>query len=59
MLSIGGIDSQADKPWGSKDPFAQGLGVFDMTELKWKEDFDHKAAAYDSPEPIREWYSGG
>ena len=59
MLTIGGVDPQADKPWQSKDPFPQGLGIFDMTALKWKEIFDHKAAAYDSPEPIREWYAGG
>lgn len=59
MLSIGGVDPQADKTWGTKDPFPQGLGIFDMTELEWKENFDHKAAAYDSAEPIRKWYSDG
>ncbi|SPO03327.1 uncharacterized protein DNG_06009 [Cephalotrichum gorgonifer] len=57
MLTIGGVDTYADQPWKAKDPFPQGLGIFDMTDLEWKNDFDSKAAAYDSPQMIKDWYS--
>ena len=59
MLSIGGINTHKNKPWEDKDGFSQGIGVFDMTELQWKENYDHEAAVYDSPKPVRDWYSSG
>lgn len=59
MLSIGGINTHMEEPWEDKDAFAQGIGVFDMTELKWQKHYNHKAEPYDSPEPVKEWYAGG
>ena len=59
MLTVGGINFQKNKPWEDKDPFPQGIGVFDMTELKWKDNYDHEAAAYDSPQPVQSFYAGG
>lgn len=59
MITIGGIDYYHETPWEDVDPFAQGLAIFDMTELKWKNHYDHKAAAYDSPKPVQDWYADG
>lgn len=39
------------------DPWTQGLGVFDMTTLKWKDSYDADAPEYESPQQIQEWYS--
>ena len=57
MISIGGIDMDDNEPWGDEDPFPQGLGIFDMTALKWKGSYDDKAAEYHSPEPVQVFYS--
>ena len=46
-----------NEPWEDEDPFPQGLGIFDMTALKWKGSYDDKAAEYHSPEPVQVFYS--
>ncbi|KAF2135748.1 uncharacterized protein K452DRAFT_362972 [Aplosporella prunicola CBS 121167] len=66
LLSIGGLESAYDdlgdrtiNQWKSKDNFTQGLGIFDMTELKWSDKYVANASAYDSPEMVKLWYSDG
>ena len=39
------------------DPFAKGLGVFDMTEMRWKDSYDANALAYRTPEAVKGWYA--
>ena len=59
MLSIGGHDPFV--PYFSQsnttDNFTQGLGIFDMVNLGWIDTYDAKAAPYEMPEAIKEWYS--
>ncbi|KAK2028033.1 hypothetical protein LX32DRAFT_640423 [Colletotrichum zoysiae] len=57
MIVVGGSD-QRESPRG-KDPFPQGLGIFDVTDLQWKDEYDAEAAEYDSPAVIKSWYSAG
>ncbi|KAK2052192.1 hypothetical protein LY76DRAFT_527169, partial [Colletotrichum caudatum] len=57
MIVVGGSD-QKENPEG-KDPFPQGLGIFDVTDLQWKGGYDARAAEYDSPAVIKSWYSAG
>ncbi|KAF2143194.1 uncharacterized protein K452DRAFT_268529 [Aplosporella prunicola CBS 121167] len=61
MLSIGGIDWDKGFPeaWQDVDPWEQGLGVFDLTELKWKTNYDAGADAYKSPQVVQDWYNQG
>ncbi|KAF6829477.1 kelch repeat protein [Colletotrichum plurivorum] len=54
MIVVGGITR--DK---TEDAFSQGLGVFDMTELQWKDSYDATAAEYDSPQVIKSLYDEG
>ncbi|SPO00310.1 uncharacterized protein DNG_03155 [Cephalotrichum gorgonifer] len=60
MLSVGGtndkISGQGQNIWLDPDPFPQGLGIFDMTELSWSTDYSSDAAAYDSPKVVKDWY---
>jgi hypothetical protein len=56
VLSIGGT---IGLDWKDKDPAPQGLQVFDMTEMKWKESYDADAAPYERPAAIKAWYSNG
>jgi hypothetical protein len=54
MISTGGIGSEWD--WEEQDPWRHSLGVFDMTDLEWKDRFDPDADDYQTPKMIRDWY---
>lgn len=53
MITVGGSNDFPNKP----DPFPRGLGIFDMTELKWKDEYDAASAKYDSPQVIKSLYA--
>ncbi|KAG7143361.1 Kelch repeat-containing protein like [Verticillium longisporum] len=61
MISIGGVDDTKGSPaiWEDIDPRPQGLGIFDMTQLKWTDAFDADAGAYESPAEVQAWYDEG
>ncbi|KAF6838715.1 kelch repeat protein [Colletotrichum plurivorum] len=61
MITIGGINRKLGVPtfFKDRDPFPQGLGIFDLTELKWKDQYDAGAANYQSPAAVKAWYDEG
>ncbi|KAF9640839.1 putative kelch repeat protein [Lasiodiplodia theobromae] len=61
FVSVGGTDNNVEtaERWTDADPWKQGLGVFDMTEMRWTASYDADAAAYEVPSVVREWYQGG
>lgn len=61
MLSIGGTDVSKGFPaeFADPDPWAQGLGVFDMTSLRWTDGYNNNAGAYDTPEAVKQFYRDG
>ncbi|OLN83698.1 Kelch repeat-containing protein-like protein 6 [Colletotrichum chlorophyti] len=64
MISFGGIDRMGGKGnsvtfFNSEDPLPQGLGVFDLTTLEWKDEYDAAAASYETPEIVKSWYDDG
>ncbi|GME60022.1 Kelch repeat protein [Neofusicoccum parvum] len=61
MLVVGGVNYNLGVPgdWKDPDPWSQGLGVFDMTNLSWSSSYDPAAAAYNSPDKVRAWYKQG
>ncbi|KAK8047666.1 Kelch repeat-containing protein [Apiospora saccharicola] len=61
MLSVGGSNGALGFPQSQldPDPWKQGLGVFDLTDMVWKSRYDVDAGPYDTPEPIRNWYAQG
>ncbi|KAI3528019.1 kelch repeat protein [Colletotrichum filicis] len=54
MLSVGGADGKTG--YTSADPWPQGLGLFDMTDWKWKTDYDADAKNYESAKTVSDWY---
>lgn len=65
MIVIGGVDpTNDDTTWvGSadngaepRDPWAEGIGIFDMTTLKFKDSYESKAKPYEPPEVIQSFY---
>ncbi|KAK7700822.1 hypothetical protein SLS64_010673 [Diaporthe eres] len=61
MLSIGGTDASKGYPaeFADPDPWIQGLGVFDMTALRWTDGYANDAEAYDNPEVVKQFYRDG
>lgn len=59
VLSTGGVPSSNSSAWAEDDPWPYGLGIFDMTDLEWKDGYDADAGDYETPEIIRNWYSDG
>lgn len=59
MLSVGGTNDNLRWPdtWTRADPFPHGLGILDLTELRWSSDYDSTYKAYKSPEVVRNWYA--
>uniref|UniRef100_A0A8H7TWG5 Kelch repeat protein n=1 Tax=Bionectria ochroleuca TaxID=29856 RepID=A0A8H7TWG5_BIOOC len=55
MISVGGARSFFN--FSDPDPWGNGLGILDLTELKWKNDYNASAPEYDSPDVIKEWYA--
>ncbi|KAI1459324.1 hypothetical protein F4805DRAFT_77319 [Annulohypoxylon moriforme] len=61
MLSYGGVDGGPGlrDPTMTLDPWKQGLGIYDMTELKWTDSYNPNAAEYESPSVVADWYARG
>ncbi|KAK7223103.1 hypothetical protein V2G26_011106 [Clonostachys chloroleuca] len=60
LVSIGGTEAIHDPDaWGAADPEPQGLSVFDLIELSWKDKYDAHAAEYTTPNSIMTWYNNG
>lgn len=61
MLSIGGTNGALGWPdsLSDPDPWDLGLGIFDMTELRWTDSYEPKAATYESPDMVKRWYDQG
>lgn len=64
MIIIGGVDptndtfevGDADCGDEPMDPWAEGIGIFDMTTLKFKDSYESKAKPYEPPEVIKSFY---
>lgn len=39
-----------------RDPWDNGLGIFDLTKLEWRSSYNASAAEYDSPQIVKDWY---
>ncbi|MCJ1385324.1 hypothetical protein MMC17_008446 [Xylographa soralifera] len=62
MVVIGGLDPTETTVdlWnafnGSADPWTNGLGVFDITSLQWKNSFSSQENPYTTPAMIKSYY---
>lgn len=63
MIMTGGLDPShfheflGDSDNLPPDPWPQGIGVFDMTALKFKDLYQANASAYETPEMIKKYHS--
>ncbi|KAK5097819.1 hypothetical protein LTR70_002861 [Exophiala xenobiotica] len=57
MVSIGGDNPSGQKLGWLPDPWANGIGIFDMTAFNWSSSYDANAAQYESPDVVKQYYS--
>lgn len=60
IIMIGGEDPAHWDESDSKtlaDPWLQGIGVFDIKSLRFKNSYQAKANAYETPDFIKKYYS--
>lgn len=58
MLSVGGNNPlDANSETTSKDPMAQGLQIFDLSDMTWSSSYDAHAAPYTTPQVVKDWYN--
>lgn len=59
MVVTGGVDPTArDGPTeSSRDPWTNGINIFDLSAMRWKDAYDPNDAPYQTPSVIRDWYT--
>jgi len=58
MISTGGRLPSSRRALGKEpDPWSSGIGIFDMTLLRWQDHYDAGAKEYDTPEPVKRYYT--
>ena len=69
IVIIGGVDANSNITFTSSlsitestyntsaDPFSQGLAIFDMTTLRFAEQYTAGAKPYEQSDPVKEFYS--
>ena len=53
MVVIGGINPDNAS---IADPWPQGIGIFDMSDFEWKDQYNPSAAPYVTPNVVKSWY---
>lgn len=61
MLSVGGYRKNLPYPnyWTDPDPWPMGLGIFDLSKMKWSSSYDPNAPPYAQPQVVKDWYRNG
>ena len=57
MIVVGGTTANVGNNNLPKDPWNQGLGVFDLTDLTWKDSYDPSADTYQTPNIVKQYIS--
>ena len=57
MVVIGGYDHTVANVDIWHDPWPQGIAIFDLSDMAWKERYDPSAAKYQTPRGIKDWYA--
>ncbi|KAF6830621.1 Kelch repeat-containing protein-like protein 6 [Colletotrichum plurivorum] len=53
------VYSELSEQGNSKEIFPQGLGIFDLSRMVWKDEYDAAADKYESGDIIRSWHNAG
>lgn len=60
MVVTGGLNPASrntSELYSSRDIWTQGIGVFDLTTMQWKNTYDADAKPYVTPNAVKSWYA--
>lgn len=57
MVIVGGKEPFLTHPSQVTDIWTQGIGIFDLTAMEWKDQYDAGAAPYVTPDVVKAWYN--
>lgn len=57
MIVVGGVTANFADDNLQKDPWNQGLGVFDLTNLEWQSSYNPSADPYRTPGIVKDYIS--
>jgi hypothetical protein len=57
MVVVGGKEPFLTHPSQITDIWTQGIGIFDLTAMEWKDQYDAGAAPYVTPDVVKAWYN--
>ena len=57
MVVVGGKQPLVGDSSQVTDFLMQGVGVFDLTSMQWKDQYDASAAPYVTPDVVKAWYT--
>ena len=60
MIVTGGLNPASENKSqliNSRDIWTQGTGVFDLTAMQWKDNYDANAEPYMTPDAVKSWYA--
>ncbi|KAL8393536.1 hypothetical protein RB599_005842 [Gaeumannomyces hyphopodioides] len=58
MIAIGGVAGTPTAAyWLQKDVWLNGLKVFDLTSLRWGDEYNADAPPYEAPDMVKDWYA--
>lgn len=54
MIAIGGLPPGIRSASFTADSWPQGIAVFDLTDMRWKDSYDPDAQAYTTPQQVKD-----
>jgi hypothetical protein len=57
MVVVGGKQPLLPDSSQITDFLSQGFGIFDLSDMEWKDHYDAAAAPYVTPDVVKSWYS--
>ena len=57
MISYGGFDPTGTTSFSEQEPWTYGVGIFDMTALKWSTDYNANADPYVQSDLVNKYYA--
>ena len=55
MMVVGGIDPNGNI--SAPDPWTNGINIFDLSAMRWKNSYEPKNGLYESPSVVKDWYT--
>jgi Kelch motif len=57
MVVTGGVDLTLPDGPAARDSWANGINIFDLSAMRWKDTYEANDVLYQTPSVVRDWYT--